>query len=152
MESGILTDDLHGLIAVHLGHHNIHQDDCQVWRGLKRGDGFTSGAGGEYAHATALENAAEGENVAHVVVNDQNSFSDESFIGAVQAIEHALLFARQIGDHAMEEESGFVEQTLGGFHAFDDDATGERMQAHVFVRSRSEERRVGKEWRWRWWA
>ena len=66
----------------------------------------------QHGHAAALENAAEGEDVAHVVVHDQHLFADQRIVGAVQAIEHFLFFARQVGDDAMQEQRRFIEQAF----------------------------------------
>ena len=48
-ELRVLPDDLHGFVAVHLGHHDVHQDDGEVGGGLDGRDGFAAGAGGEDA-------------------------------------------------------------------------------------------------------
>ena len=45
-----------------------------------------------------------------------------------------LLFLGQIGDDAMQEERGFVEQALGRFDVLDDDAAREHVQPGVLFR------------------
>jgi len=50
----------------------------------------------------------------------------------VETLEHFLFFGWQVGNDAMKEECSFVEETLGRFDAFDDDASRERVQAGVF--------------------
>ena len=59
--------------------------------------------------------------------------ADEVFVGAVQPLEHPLLVRRQVGDDAVQEQRGLVEQPLGRFDALDDDAARHRVQACVFL-------------------
>ena len=54
-------------------------------------DGFASGAGGKYAHAATFQNAAQREDVPHIVIDDQHFLPDQGFIGTMQAIEHDCL-------------------------------------------------------------
>ncbi len=52
----------------------------------------------------------------------------------MQALNHALLFGRQIGDHAVQEQCGLVEQAFGRFHALDHDRARHGVQPRVFLR------------------
>jgi hypothetical protein len=52
----------------------------------------------------------------------------------METLEHFLFLGREVGDHAVEEESGLVEKALGGFNPFDDDAASESVKASVFFR------------------
>ena len=97
-------------------------------------DGLAAGAGGKHVHSAALENAAEGEDVAHVVVDDQHLLAHQLLVGAMQPIQHVLLFARQIGDHAVQEQRGFVEQPLRRFDALHDHAASQRVQPRILFR------------------
>ena len=47
----------------------------------------------------------------------------QRLVGLVQALHHALLGRRQVGDHAVQEQRGLVEQALGRFHALDHHAS-----------------------------
>jgi hypothetical protein len=49
-------------------------------------------------------------------------------------LEHALLLGRQVGDDAMQEQRGFVEQTLGRFDPLHHDAACHGVQLGVFLR------------------
>src|SRR4029079_3575967 len=82
-------------------------------------------------HAAPLEHAAEREDVAGVVVDQQNRAVDEVLIGAVETLQHALLFGGQVGHDAVQEEGGLVEQALRRLHAFHDDAARHRMEPGV---------------------
>ena len=97
-------------------------------------DGFAAGAGGQHRHSAALQHAAEGEDVAHVVVHHQHFLADQRVVGTVQPVEHLLLLRRQVGDDAMQEQRRFIQQALRRFHALHDDAAGQRVQAGVFLR------------------
>ena len=52
----------------------------------------------------------------------------------VQALEHALLGRRQVGDHAVQEERGLVEQALGRLHALEHDALRHLAQLRLLAR------------------
>ena len=47
---------------------------------------------------------------------------DQILVRAVEPLQHALLFRRQIGHHAVQEQRRFVEQPLRQFDALDHDA------------------------------
>src|SRR5207247_2445753 len=98
------ADGTHGLIAVHFGHHDVHEHDGQIVGRFKHLDRLAPGGGGQNLHAAALQNAAQGEDVANVVVHHQHAFADQVIVGAVQALEHLLLRRGQIGHDAVEEE------------------------------------------------
>ena len=52
---------------------------------------------------------------------------------AVQPLEHLLLLGRKLGDDAVQEKRGFVEQPLGGLHVLQDDALGHVLQPRELV-------------------
>src|SRR6266436_1501717 len=45
-KSRVLSNHLHSFIAIHFRHHDIHQSDGYVWRGVKNGNGFPPCASG----------------------------------------------------------------------------------------------------------
>ena len=85
-------------------------------------------------HATPLQHARQGEDVAGVVIDQQHGAADQILVGAVEPLEHALLLGRQVGDDAMQEQRGFVEQTLGRFDPLHHDAACHGVQLGVFLR------------------
>ena len=95
---------------------------------LEHVDRLAAGAGGQHLHAAPLEHAGQREDVAHVVVDDQHRLADQVLVRAVQPLEHLLLLGRQVGDDAVQEERGLVEQPLGRLDALDHDAARERVQ------------------------
>src|SRR5581483_1021939 len=107
-QRSVLTNDLHGFVAIHLRHHDVHEHNGKVGGGFDGGDGLASGTGGEDGHATTFQNTGEGEDVADVIVDDEDLAAVKSLVGLVQAVEHALLLGGQIGDNAMEEEGSFI--------------------------------------------
>ncbi len=98
-------------------------------------DGLVAGRRGQDPHPAPLQHAAQREDVAGVVVDQQNGSIDEILVGAVQPLQHALLFGRQVGHDAVQEERGLVQQTLGRLHAFHDDAARHRMKPGIFFRA-----------------
>src|SRR5262249_39800767 len=130
-ELRILPDLLHRLIAVHLRHHDVHQDNGDVRIGFDVLDGLVASRRTQNLHAAPLEHAAQREDVAGIVVDQQNGAVDEILVGAVEPLEHALLFRRKVCYDAVEEERRLIEQTLGRFDAFHHDAARHRMEPGV---------------------
>ena len=108
--------------------------DSQIGRGFDGRDGLAAGSGRQNAHAAALQHTAEGEDIAHVIIDDQDLLAHQRLVGAVQPVQHLLLLNGQVADHAVQEESGFVEQALGRFHILHDDAARQHVQARIFFR------------------
>ena len=55
--SGIAANVLDGFVAVHFGHHDVHQDDGDFRRLLEQFDRLAAIGGGEDLHATPLQHA-----------------------------------------------------------------------------------------------
>ena len=69
---GPRADLAHGLIAVHLGHHDVDQRDVHVRRLLQDQDAVLAALGMEHFDVMVLEHARQREDVADVVVDDQH--------------------------------------------------------------------------------
>ena len=89
---------------------------------------------GQHAHAPPFENAAEREDIAGVVIDQERRAADEALIRGRQPFQHALLFRRQVGNHAMQEQGGFIEEPFRRLHSLDDDAPRHRVEACIFFR------------------
>src|SRR5262249_53887501 len=120
----IAADAPHGLVAIHLGHHDIHQHQRQIASALYEGDGLLSGSRGDHLHVVPLEQTVEREDVADVVVDHQHLAPAERLITLVQPLDHLLLRRGQIGDHAVKEQGGLIQQPLGRAHPLQHDALG----------------------------
>ncbi len=147
--AGLLADHLHRLIAVHLRHHDVHQHDREVRRRFDERDRLAAGRRGQHLHAAPFEHAAQREDVARVVVDQQHRPADQVLVGAVQPLDHALLVVRQVGDDAVQEQRGFVEQPLRRFDPLDDDAARHRVQLRIllgrqFAAGEDDDRQVGE--------
>ncbi len=102
-------------------------------RRVEQGDRVIAGGRRQHAHAAAFQHAAEREDVARIVVDEEHRLADEILVRAVQLLEHALFFRRQIADHAMQEQRRLVEQALGRFDALDDDAARHRVELRILL-------------------
>ena len=51
----------------------------------------------------------------------------------MQPFEHSLLLRRQIGDDAVQEERGLVQQSLRRLDVFQDDALGHRLESRLLI-------------------
>ena len=67
-----LSDLLHRLISVHVGHHDVDERDIDARCLLKNQDSVLSPLGVENLHIVAFKNARQREDVADVVVDDQH--------------------------------------------------------------------------------
>src|SRR5437870_1974394 len=65
-----LADRPHGVVPVHVRHHDVHQDGVDVRRVLERLDGAAAGLRRQNLHVVRLEQAGHGEDVAAVVVDE----------------------------------------------------------------------------------
>src|SRR5262245_13717701 len=50
-QTRVLPDPAYGLVAVHFGHHDVHQDDREAGRGLGERNRFAAGIGSEHLHS-----------------------------------------------------------------------------------------------------
>jgi hypothetical protein len=109
LELRFLPDHSHRLVAVHFRHHDVHQHDRDVGGRFENADRLLASVGGDDLHAVAFEHAGESEDVAHVVVDDEDLLALQGLVGLVEPFEHPLLLRGEIGDDAVEEERGLVE-------------------------------------------
>ena len=86
-----LADLLHRRDAVHLRHHDVHQDDVDLGVRLDEADRLAAGFGRDDRHAFVVENGREGEDVAHVVVDDQRLLALQRAVGAVEGLDRRAL-------------------------------------------------------------
>ena len=84
-------------------------------------------------NAMLLEQAGQGENIAHIVVHDKHFPADKRLVGLAQPFQHLPLATGQIGSDEMEEQRHFVEQPLGRLHVFEDHALGHPCQTLAVV-------------------
>src|SRR5262249_7059257 len=66
-----LADFAHGLHAVHLRHHNVHEHDVDTLLHLQQLDGVAAVVRRDDGHVVLLEHRGQREDVAHVVVHDE---------------------------------------------------------------------------------
>ena len=132
--SGIAADLAHRFVPVHLRHHDIHQHDSRFRLRFERLDRFATRIRRQHLHAAAFKHAGEREDVADVIVDDQHLLANQVLVGPVQSLERVALGLGQVGHHTVQEQRGFVEQTVRRFHALDDDAARQHAQARVLIR------------------
>ena len=89
--------------------------------------------GAEHLHLLVLEHRGQREDVARVIVHHQHLAAAQHFVRAVQPLEHLPLRFRQVGDHAVEEQRGFVEQALGRLHVLEHDALGHALEPRFLL-------------------
>ena len=112
-------------------------------------DRLPAGRRRDNVHAAAFQHTAQREDIARVVVHEQNGLPDEILVGTVQALQHALLFLRKIADDAVQEQRRFIEQAFRQFDALHDDAARHGVQPRVLLgrqlaASKYHDRNVGK--------
>ena len=126
---------LHGFVAVHFRHHDVHQSDVDTGRILQRLDAIPAVFRIQHLHVVAFEEAGESEDIPHVVVDDEHFLAGENRILLVKLLEHLPFRFRQILFHAVQEERGFIKQAIQRSHVFDDDCLCHASQLGFLFRS-----------------
>ena len=87
-------------------------------------DGLAAVGRADHLHFLVLEQRRQGEDVARVVVDHEHLAAAQHLLGVVQPFQHGLLLRGQVGDDAVQEQGGLVQQPLGRLHVLEDDALG----------------------------
>ena len=131
--SGSCADRERRLVAVQLRHHHVHQDEVDVARRPQGLDPLTAVLGEQDLHPVRLERAREREDVADVVVDDEDLLADEDRVRVVQLLEHLPLRVRQLRLDPVQEERRLVEQPLGRAGVLDDDRLRVALQLRLLA-------------------
>ena len=107
-----LANDSHGLEAVHLRHHDVHQDEVDGRALVEPSHGFATVARDLDVRALRLEHAAEREDVPDVVLDEQDAPSLKQRLAIARLAQHALPLGRQLRLDLVQEERDLVEQAL----------------------------------------
>lgn len=78
------ADLAHGFVAVHLGHHEVHEHEAESGRLLDQINGAAAAGRGEHFHSIVLQHGSEGEDVAGVVIDDEHFAPAQCFVGHVR--------------------------------------------------------------------
>src|SRR6516164_2865131 len=83
----VAADAPHGLVAIHLRHHDVHQHQRQIVRALDEVDGFLPVGSSDHLHVVTLEQTVEREDVADVVIDHQHLAPAQGLIALVQRLD-----------------------------------------------------------------
>ena len=100
---------------------------------MQNADRLVAGGRRQDVHAPALENAAQGKDIARIVIDEQDGASYQILIGAMQPLQHALLFKRQIGYQPVQEKCGFIEEPFGRLDPLYNDASRDGVQLRILL-------------------
>ena len=75
------------MIAIHLRHHDIHQDNGDLEVRFDQRDRLAAGRGGKNFHAASFQHTAQREDVAGVVVHQQRGLTDQILVGTVEFLQ-----------------------------------------------------------------
>src|SRR3546814_8109839 len=75
--SDVCSSDLHRLVAVHFGHHDVDEGDIDPFILIEDGDPLLAALRVEHFRVIALKDACEGVDVPYVVIDDQNPGAGE---------------------------------------------------------------------------
>ena len=78
-------------------------------------------------HAAAFQHARQREDVARVVVDEENRAADQIFVRLLSRSSMRCFSARKVGDDAMQKQGRLIEQPLRRFNPLDYDATRHRV-------------------------
>ena len=105
-----LADGAHRVDAVHLGHHDVHQHDVDVGRGLQQVDRVAARFGRDGHHVVALQHAGQREDVADVVVDDQHLLAGQDWTMRSHSLRiERLAGLRQVRDR-LAQHGGRVDR------------------------------------------
>ncbi len=65
-----------------------------------------------------FEQARQGEDIAHVVVDDEHFFTTQGLIRLAQPLEHLLLMGRQVGRDQMQKQCISSSRRSGDWTSF----------------------------------
>ena len=74
---------------------------------------FASVARDDHLRALRLQNAAEREDVPHVVLDHQNASTVEQHLAIARDLQHATTIGGKLRFDLMQEERDLVEESLG---------------------------------------
>ena len=126
---GHLPDFARGLQAVHLGHHDVHQDEVDARACLELPQRLPAVARDLDLGALGLEHAGQREDVPHVVLDDQDALALEDGLAVPRVLQHPLLVGGQLGFDLVQEERHLVEQPLRRAGALDDDRAASSLRS-----------------------
>ena len=107
-----LADGPHGFVAVHLRHHDVHQDAVNARRVAQHLDPRAAILRVNDFQPMLFEYGGERKNVAHVVVHHQDALSGKPGVCAANGTEDVPLRIGEIHLGAMEEKYSLLKQTL----------------------------------------
>ena len=110
-----LTDRAHRLVAVHLRHHDVHQNDRHVVLRFERGDRLVTGPRRENLHPASLQNAALNAKMFRMSSSTTRTVFPTRSSSERLSRSSIFCFSGKIGEHAVQEQRGLVEQPLGRF-------------------------------------
>ena len=132
--SGSCADRPHRLVAVHLRHHHVHQDEVDVGVRLRAP---RSPSRPFSAKSTSIPCASstlvEREDVADVVVDDQDLLAARRRRRRCAAARASAASLGQLRLDAVQEERRLVEQPLGRAGVLDDDRLGVALQRRLLA-------------------
>src|SRR5713101_2821363 len=92
-----LPDRAHRVVAVHVGHHDVDEHDA-----LECLDRLLARLGADDVHALPLEHAGDREDVADVVVHDQDSLAREDRPARIEPLDRLARLPRQVSHRTVE--------------------------------------------------
>src|SRR5579875_2323808 len=146
LEAAVGADCLNRLVAVHLGHHDVHEHDVDVGRLLQGLQGVLAGLRVDDVHVVSLKGAGHRENVPHVVIDDENFSAREDRVHVPGALQDLPLLLGQIGLHPVQEKRGLVQKPLGRAGLLQDDRLCRLAQPGFFLLGKLA-RGVNDDWR-----
>ncbi len=107
-----LANFLNGLHPIHFGHHDVHEDDVDVRVGHQDIDGFATVVRRDDIHLMLFEDTGQGEDVARIVVDDQNLLVDQQLVRLMQVQKRGLGGLRQAFKALVQVQGEHVEQAV----------------------------------------
>ena len=123
----------HRFVAVHLRHHDVHQDNVEVRALIQRFQGFAAVVGKVDIEAQLFQLGGQRVNIAHVVVHQQQLFTLENVVAVLNQLRVAAPVGGQGGFQPVQEQGRLIKQPFVGALGLENNTVGVLAQPRFLV-------------------
>jgi hypothetical protein len=132
-EARVPTQAAQGFVAVHLGHHDVHQDGVHLRVLAEHLEHLPPVLGDQHVRTLAAQKRGERVDRAHVVVRDEDARAAERHVRQERGARGKRWRPRTVGAHVLHEQAHLLEQALARAPVFEHDRLGVRFDATDFL-------------------
>src|SRR5690606_21238226 len=114
----LATDLLHGFIAIHFRHHNVHQYHIYAGIAAQLGNSVFTAFRGDYVDIIPLKDGGQREKVANIVIHDEYTFSIQDIPLVPNSFNDPSLIVRKTLVADVEVRDRSFQEPLDGINVF----------------------------------